>query len=42
VAVPNMMTRRLTFDQADLCLNSLADMSLGKLLEEVERKGRKP
>jgi HAD superfamily hydrolase (TIGR01509 family) len=42
VAVPNMMTRRLAFDQADLRLNSLADMPLEKLLEEVERKGRKP
>jgi len=40
VAVPNMLTRWLTFDQADLRLNSLADMPLEKLLEEVEGKGR--
>jgi HAD superfamily hydrolase (TIGR01509 family) len=40
VAVPNMVTHRLAFDQADLHLNSLADMSLEKLLEEVERNGR--
>ncbi len=42
VAVPNMITRQLAFDQADLRLNSLADMPLEKLLEEVERKGGKP
>jgi HAD superfamily hydrolase (TIGR01509 family) len=40
VAVPNMVTRRLAFDQADLRLNSLADMPLERLLEEVERNGR--
>jgi beta-phosphoglucomutase-like phosphatase (HAD superfamily) len=40
VAVPNMLTRRLALDQADLRLNSLADMPLERLLEEVERKGR--
>jgi HAD superfamily hydrolase (TIGR01509 family) len=40
VAVPNMVTRRLAFDQADLRLNSLAEMPLEKLLEEVERNGR--
>jgi HAD superfamily hydrolase (TIGR01509 family) len=42
VAVPNVITRRLAFDHADLCLNSLADMPLEELLEEVERRGRKP
>jgi len=42
VAVPNMLTRRLAFEQADLHLNSLADMPLERLLEEVERTGRKP
>ena len=42
VAVPNLLTRRLAFDQADLRLNSLADMPLEMLLEEVERKGLKP
>ncbi len=40
VAVPNMLTRWLAFDQADLRLNSLADMPLEKLLEKVERNGR--
>src|SRR5512136_901380 len=40
VAVPNLLTRRLAFDQADLRLNSLADMPLERLLAEVERKGR--
>jgi HAD superfamily hydrolase (TIGR01509 family) len=40
VAVPSMLTRWLAFDQADLRLNSLADMPLERLLEQVERKGR--
>ena len=40
VAVPNLLTHRLAFDRADLRLNSLADMPLEKLLEEVERNGR--
>ncbi len=42
VAVPNALTRRLDFDRADMCLDSLADMPLEELLEEIERKGRKP
>jgi HAD superfamily hydrolase (TIGR01509 family) len=37
VAVPGVLTRRLAFDQADLRLNSLADMPLEKLLEGLER-----
>ncbi len=42
VAVPNIVTRQLDFDRADLCLASLADSPLEKTLEEVERRGRKP
>jgi HAD superfamily hydrolase (TIGR01509 family) len=37
VAVPGVLTRRLAFDQADLRLDSLADMPLERLLEELER-----
>ncbi len=35
VAVPNQMTRQLRFDHADLCLNSLADISLEQLVRRV-------
>ena len=35
VAVPNMITRQLPLDQADLCLDSLEDMSLDSLLERL-------
>ena len=37
VAVPNGLTRHLAFGQADLRLNSLADMPLEKLLKGLER-----
>ena len=37
VAIPNQMTRGLTFREVDYCLNSLADMPLGLLLEEIGR-----
>jgi HAD superfamily hydrolase (TIGR01509 family) len=40
VAVPSTLTRRLPFDRADMRLNSLADMSLEKLLQEIKRNGR--
>jgi HAD superfamily hydrolase (TIGR01509 family) len=35
VAVPNPLTTQLKFDQADLTLKSLADLSLEKLLEKA-------
>jgi HAD superfamily hydrolase (TIGR01509 family) len=38
VAVPNPLTRRLSFDHADLCLDSLADVSLEELLTTVEQQ----
>lgn len=37
VAVPNQFTRQLSLDHADLCLDSLADLSLQELIEKVER-----
>ena len=41
VAVPNELTRQLSLEHADFVLGSLADMSLERLLDEVEsRKGR--
>ncbi len=40
VVVPSALTRRFSFDQADLRLDSLADLPLEKLLWEVERNGR--
>jgi putative hydrolase of the HAD superfamily len=36
VAVPNPLTVQLDLNQADLILNSLADLSLGDLLKRVE------
>jgi HAD superfamily hydrolase (TIGR01509 family) len=38
VAVPNLLTRQLDLAQADLRLNSLADLSLDKLLQQVEKE----
>ncbi len=38
VAVPNQLTAQLSLEQADLRLNSLADLSLGELLKKVEQK----
>ncbi len=38
VAVPNPMTRRLHLDQADLTLNSLAEMPLSKMITLAENK----
>ena len=35
VAVPNVMTRGLQFDHADILLDSLEDISLEVLLEKV-------
>jgi HAD superfamily hydrolase (TIGR01509 family) len=40
VAVPNGITRRLDLDHADLRLESLTDLSLGELIEKVERGGK--
>ena len=37
VAVPNQLTRQLVLDEADLRLDSLAEMPLERLLEKVER-----
>ena len=37
VVVPNPMTRYMNFEEADLCLEKLADMTLGSLLEELQR-----
>jgi HAD superfamily hydrolase (TIGR01509 family) len=34
VAVPNVLTRQLILDQADLCLTSLADLPLEQLLKQ--------
>ena len=43
VAVPNAITRHLTLDQADFRLDSLADLSLDRLLEIVNhRNGHQP
>ncbi len=36
VAVPNVITRRLDLDHADLRLESLTELSLGELIEKVE------
>ena len=36
VAVPNPVTRQYSLSQADLCLESLADLSLKSLIEKVE------
>jgi HAD superfamily hydrolase (TIGR01509 family) len=38
VAVPNAVTRHLPLDQADFQLNSLADLSLERLLEMVNQR----
>lgn len=35
IVVPNQMTRRLNFDQADLRLESLAQMPLAQIIDEV-------
>ena len=40
VAVPGVLTRRLPFDRADMRLNSLADMPLEKLLQEIKGNGQ--
>jgi HAD superfamily hydrolase (TIGR01509 family) len=42
VAVPNPLTRQLSFAQADLQLGSLADLPLERLLAAVQRNGRSP
>jgi beta-phosphoglucomutase-like phosphatase (HAD superfamily) len=34
VAVPNILTRQLILDQADLCIPSLADLPLEQLLKQ--------
>jgi HAD superfamily hydrolase (TIGR01509 family) len=39
VAVPNAVTRQLRFDQADLVLDSLAELSLENVLAQVSRHG---
>lgn len=39
VAVPNPMTHALPIDHADLCLESLAEMTLEDLLNKIEHKG---
>ena len=36
VVVPNHMTRGMGFDAADMCLNSLSNMPLEKLLENLQ------
>jgi HAD superfamily hydrolase (TIGR01509 family) len=36
VAVPNALTRQLSFDSADLMLSSLAELPLGELLSRVD------
>ncbi len=38
VAVPNPITATLAFENADLMLESLADLPLSELLEQVERR----
>ncbi len=39
-AVPNQMTRSLNFDQADLRLESLAQMPLAQMIMEVTKNGK--
>ena len=39
-AVPNTMTRSLNFDQADLRLDSLAQMPLAQMIAEVVKNGQ--
>lgn len=36
VVVPNPMTKHMNFDKADFHLNSLSEMTLGRLLEELQ------
>ena len=36
VVVPNPMTKHMNFDKADLCLDSLSEITLGRLLEELQ------
>jgi len=38
VAVPNVITRQLSLEQADLCLNSLADIPLNELLKRLNQR----
>jgi HAD superfamily hydrolase (TIGR01509 family) len=38
VAVPNALTRQLPLDHADLRLNSLAEISLERLLQNIDRE----
>jgi len=40
VAVPNSLTQHLSLDQADLRLDSLADLPLRKLLREIQKSDR--
>jgi HAD superfamily hydrolase (TIGR01509 family) len=40
VAVPNPLTRQLSLAHADLCISSLADLTLPQLLEHVRRNDR--
>jgi len=37
VAVPNALTRMLSFDHADLCLHALTDLPLRELIKKVEK-----
>ena len=39
VAVPNKLTRQLALGEADLCVESLADLPLERLLAEIEKLG---
>jgi HAD superfamily hydrolase (TIGR01509 family) len=41
VAVPNPLTKRLPLSHADLCLNSLAELSLSELLSKLNSSRRK-
>ena len=41
VVVPNPMTKGMNFDSADICLNSLSEMALGDLLQQLERNAGK-
>ena len=41
VAVPNPVTRQLPLEHADLCLSSLHDFSLERLLEKVQQRAKR-
>lgn len=38
VVIPTEVTRQMSFDHADLCLNSLAELPLEKLLQRLEKR----